>query len=825
MSNAEDRGQKLSPDEIEEHTKKSCCSSKAEQSQETEDSCCSGNDAAQEKETSCCSSDHDSPKEDCCSSTEEHEHTHAHKHEHVHAHTGCGCSSQSEAAIPDVTNWKGARSFRVEGLCCAEEMSILRRVVGPVVGDPEYLAFDVLNGKMIISPVARDVADDLIIKAVNTTGMKAALFIEQEAADARAKQHRRLGSFTIASGLFWATALIVQAVLFFSSTNSTDVFSVFDSVPTGPVEVLYMLAIVAGLRLVAPKGLYAAKTLRPDMNLLMLVAVAGAIGIGEWFEGATVAFLFSLSLYLESWSVGRARKAVAALMDIAPTVVRLLNPNGTEEEVPANSVKPGATFIVRGGDRIPLDGVVRKGVGSVDQAPITGESVPVMKEAGDDVYAGTINGEGSFEVEATKGADDTMLARIIRMVSEAQARRAAAEQWVEKFARVYTPAVMVLAILLATVPPLLFGAAWMDWFYRALVLLVIACPCALVISTPVSIVAGLTSAARNGVLIKGGVFLELPARLKALAFDKTGTITNGLPTVTDVYPLSGHSVEELLTRAASLEARSSHPLAEAILTRAKEDGAEYQPAENVELLPGRGLSGQRNGKSYWLGSRRFLNEKDFEIGEADAKARELEAEGKTVVAVGTDAHVCGLIALADTVRDTAEELVSQLHKAGVEKLVMLTGDNKATAERVASSVGIDEVRAELLPEDKVAAVEQLSHEYETVAMIGDGVNDAPAMARASFGVAMGAIGSDAAIETADIALMKDDLSRLPWLIHHSKRTLQIIHQNIAFAFIVKGILVVLTAMGFASLWAAILGDVGATLIVVTNALRLLKDKA
>ncbi|KZK88180.1 putative cadmium-transporting ATPase [Pseudovibrio sp. Ad13] len=819
MSNAEDRGQKLSPGEIEDQTTKSCCSNKAVLPQDTEGSCCSGNSAVQENETSCCSSDHDSSEDDCCSSAREHEHT------HIHAHTGCGCSSQSEAAIPDVTNWKGARSFRVEGLCCAEEMGILRRVVGPVVGDPEYLAFDVLNGKMIVSPVARDVADEKIIKAVDTTGMKAALFIEQEAADARAKQHRRLGTFTVASGLFWAIALVVQAVLFFSSTNSTDVFSVFQSVPSGPVEVLYMLAIVAGLRLVAPKGWYALKTLRPDMNLLMLVAVAGAIGIGEWFEGATVAFLFSLSLYLESWSVGRARKAVAALMDIAPTVVRLLKPNGSEEDVPANSVKPGATFVVRGGDRIPLDGVVRKGVGSVDQAPITGESVPVMKEAGDDVYAGTINGEGSFEVEATKGADDTMLARIIRMVSEAQARRAAAEQWVEKFARVYTPAVMVLAILLATIPPLLFGAAWMDWFYRALVLLVIACPCALVISTPVSIVAGLTSAARNGVLIKGGVFLELPARLKALAFDKTGTITNGLPTVTDVYPLSGHSVEELLTRAASLEARSSHPLAEAILTRAKEDGVEYQAAENVELLPGRGLSGQRNGKSYWLGSRRFLNEKDFEIGEADAKARELEAEGKTVVAVGTDAHVCGLIALADTVRDTAEELVSQLHKAGVVKLVMLTGDNKATAERVASSVGIDEVRAELLPEDKVAAVEQLSHEYETVAMIGDGVNDAPAMARASFGIAMGAIGSDAAIETADIALMKDDLSRLPWLIHHSKRTLQIIHQNIAFAFIVKGILVVLTAMGFASLWAAILGDVGATLIVVTNALRLLKDKA
>ncbi|KZL17322.1 putative cadmium-transporting ATPase [Pseudovibrio axinellae] len=803
MSNAETRGQQILPDDLEEQHTKGCCSGKSE---------------AEEQKTSCCTSHETAAKSECCSAEDKHEET------AVHVHTGCGCASKDEAAIPDVTNWKGSRSFRVEGLCCAEEMSILRRVVGPVVGDPEYLAFDVLNGKMIVSPVARGVADDLIVKAVNTTGMKAALFIEQEAADARAKQHWRLGTFTVASGLFWAAALIVQVAYYVSGTSSADVFSIFEKVPSGPVEVLYMLAIVAGLRLVAPKGWYALKTLRPDMNLLMLVAVAGAIGIGEWFEGATVAFLFSLSLYLESWSVGRARKAVAALMDIAPSVVRLLKPNGSEEDVPADTVKPGATFVVRGGDRIPLDGVVRKGVGSVDQAPITGESVPVMKEAGDDVYAGTINGEGSFEVEATKGADDTMLARIIRMVSEAQARRAAAEQWVEKFARVYTPAVMALAILLAVVPPLVFGAAWMDWFYRALVLLVIACPCALVISTPVSIVAGLTSAARNGVLIKGGVFLELPARLKALAFDKTGTITNGLPAVTDVYPLSGHSVEELLTRAASLEARSSHPLAEAILTRAKEDGVEYQTAENVELLPGRGLSGQRNGKSYWLGSRRFLNEKDFDIGEADAKARELEAAGKTVVAVGTDDHVCGLIALSDTIRDTAQELVAQLHEAGVEKLVMLTGDNKATAERVAAAVGIDEVRAELLPEDKVSLVEQLSQEYETVGMIGDGVNDAPAMARASFGVAMGAIGSDAAIETADIALMKDDLSRLPWLIHHSKRTLKIIHQNIAFAFIVKGILVLLTMVGFASLWAAILGDVGATLIVVTNAMRLLKDK-
>lgn len=798
MTHADDHSPIFEKSHSHEFSENTCCSgvkADADVPVETSNGCCSSR--AHEHETSSCCGSHSKQEKSCCSS--------------------------DDVVQPDTSSWRGARAFRVEGLCCAEEIAILRRVVSPIVGSVDYLAFDVLNAKMLISPVAQQASDELIIEAVNSTGMKAYPFKEEEAADAQAKQHRRLGVLTALSGVFWLSAIALQVALYWDGQVSDAFFSLTNAIPSGPVDLLYLLAIFTGLRLVAPKGWYALRTWRPDMNLLMLVAVAGAIAIGEWFEGATVAFLFCLSLYLESWSVGRARKAVAALMDIAPSVVRLLKADGQEDLVAADSVKPGDQFVVRGGDRIPLDGLVRKGAGSVDQAPITGESVPVLKEAGDDVYAGTINGEGTFEVEATKAADDTMLARIIRMVSEAQARRAEAEQWVDKFARVYTPAVMVLAILIAVVPPLLFGAVWLDWFYRALVLLVIACPCALVISTPVSIVAGLTSAARNGVLIKGGVFLELPARLKALAFDKTGTITNGLPEVTDVYPLAGHTEHELLQRAASLEARSSHPLAEAILRRAKAEGVAYDAAQDVELLPGRGLSGQRDGKSYWLGSRRFLIEKKFDIGEADTQARALEAQGKTVVVVGADQHVCGLIALADTVRDTAADLVKQLHEAGVEKLVMLTGDNKATAERVAASVGIDEVRAELLPEDKVHAVEQLVATYPTVAMIGDGVNDAPAMARANFGIAMGAIGSDAAIETADIALMKDDLSRLPWLVHHSKRTLQTIHQNIVFAFVVKSVLVVATAFGFATLWMAILGDVGATLIVVANALRLLRS--
>ncbi|WP_143181352.1 heavy metal translocating P-type ATPase [Pseudovibrio exalbescens] len=797
----------------EKHDSASCCGHEDVRRQEPDQSHKTG-------ECGCSSEEHQKKVSPCCGSG--HDHDHDHGQDANTAHSACGCCG-SEQALPDVKNWEGARAFRVEGLCCAEEIGVLRRVVGPVVGSADNLSFDVLNTKMIVSPAAGSVSDEAIIEAVNGTGMKAAPYVDSEADAAKERQHLRLGRFTLASGILWAIALIVQAVQYFASSAQPEVLEALAGTPSLGVEVVYLAAIFAGARLVAPKAWYALRTLRPDMNLLMMVAVAGAIGIGEWFEGATVAFLFSLSLYLESWSVGRARKAVAALMDIAPDSVRLKHEDGREQDVSASEVAPGAVFVVRGGDRIPLDGVVLTGVGSVDQAPITGESVPVMKEAGAEVYAGTINGEGTFEVRATKAADDTMLARIIRMVSEAQGRRAAAEQWVEKFARIYTPAVMILAVLMAVVPPIIVGASWAEWFYRALVLLVIACPCALVISTPVSIVAGLTSAARNGVLIKGGVYLELPAQLKALAFDKTGTITEGRPTVTDIVPLNGHSAEELVQRAASLEARSSHPLAQAIADTAASDGVSYTAADNVELLPGRGLSGERFGKSYWLGSRRFLKEKKFDIGQANELASRFEADGKTVVLVGTDHHVCGVIALSDQIRPTAAALVKELHAAGVEKLVMLTGDNRATANKVADAVGIDEVRAELLPADKVDAVEELATSHKVVAMIGDGVNDAPAMARANFGVAMGAIGSDAAIETADIALMEDDLSRLPWLIRHSRRTLGIIRQNIAFAFAVKGTLVVLTALGLSSLWAAILGDVGATLIVVANALRLLRE--
>jgi Cd2+/Zn2+-exporting ATPase len=557
------------------------------------------------------------------------------------------------------------------------------------------------------------------------------------------------------------------------------------------------------------------------MNLLMVVAILGAIAIGEWFEASTVAFLFAVSNALEGWSLSRARRAVEALMDLTPTLVEVVKEGGTAslrpEEVPV-----GALFQVKPGERVPLDGLVLQGSSALNQAPITGESMPVSKRPGEEVFAGSINGDGALVIECSKPASDTVLARIIRMIGEAQSKRAPSEQWVDRFAQVYTPVVMILAILVALVPPLLIGGAWTDWFYRALVLLVIACPCALVISTPVSIVAGLASAARHGVLVKGGIHLEAPASLRAIAFDKTGTLTEGRPRVLEVIPVSFHSEKVMLRVAAALESQSSHPIAVAIVEYVRSQGCDFPTALDVQALQGRGVQGTLEGRAYWLGSHRHLEERGLETPELHARMAAQESKGRTLVAIGTDNDLLGLIALADTIRPDTRETLRQLRLAGVEHLVMLTGDNRGTAESVATQAGIPELRADLLPEDKVTAVEALVAEHGQVAMVGDGVNDAPAMARASLGIAMGAMGSDAAIETADIALMNDDLTRLPWLIHHSRRTLAVIRQNITFALAVKAVFVILTLVGHASLWSAIAADMGASLLVIFNGLRLLK---
>jgi len=736
---------------------------------------------------------------------------------------GDGCATVSSAPRAPAFTSASDRAFNVAGLDCVEEVRILERAVGPLIGGKERLAFDVLNGRMSVLEPADDVPDAAIAAAVEATGMRATRVGDPDAPTSSGPSKTLM---TASSGVALVIGLVLHVLAVEGPLSWDALVRVHEGTAMPPLEILAWLAATGlGVWHVLPKAWYALKTRRPDMNLLMVIAVIGAIAIGELFEAATVAFLFALSLLLESWSVGRARKAVAALLDLAPASVRTVDDGGTERDVPAATVTPGTRFIVRTGDRIALDGTIVDGRGAVDQAPITGESVPVEKEPGDEVFAGTINGEGALTVRASRPASDTVLARITRSIGDAHAKRSASEQWVDRFARVYTPAVMVLAALVLLVPPLLLGAAWQPWIYNALVLLVIACPCALVISTPVSIVAALASSARGGVLIKGGTWMELPGQLEALALDKTGTLTLGEPRVEVILPLDGRDEEALLGDAAALETRSAHPLATAILGEATARSLEVVPADDMSVPAGLGVRGRVGQRALWLGSPRFATET---LGDRALDAdtlghiNELEQVGRTVVVVGDAQRVLGLIGLADTVRPEARAVIAELRALGVHEIVMLTGDNGASAQAVATAVGIDTVRANLLPADKVTEVEALAARHDVVAMIGDGVNDAPAMARASFGIAMGAIGSDAAIETADIALMGDELERLPWLVRHSRRTLRIIHQNIAFSLGLKVLFVVLTMLGIASLWGAIAADVGATLLVVANALRLLR---
>ena len=701
--------------------------------------------------------------------------------------------------------------FKVQGLDCAEEIPILKRAVGPVVGGEDRLAFDVLNARMIVDGPPDGVGPDAVMDAVGRTGMRAEPWRDHEVGDKGLSFWARWGRTILAGGSGVAT---ITGTLLHHAGG-------WNASPGLAAEACYLLAMLAGLWFVLPKAWVALRALRPDMNLLMVVAVAGALAIGEWAEAATVAFLFAFSLELEAWSVGRVRRAVTALLDLAPPTARLLEDGGAERDVAAKEVRIGSTLVVRPGERIPLDGIVGKGFGHVNQAPITGESVPASKQPGDTVFAGTINGEGVLEVTVTKSASDTTLARIIRMVGESHSRRAAHERWVDRFAATYTPVAMVLALGVATVPPLFLGGDWLEWVYRALVLLVIACPCALVISTPVSIVAALTTAARNGVLVKGGKFIEIPATIRAVALDKTGTLTEGRPEVVEVVPLNGHDQAELLDRAAGLEARSEHPLAQAVVDHVRSKGLKVTPADGLRAVPGKGAVGFCRGREYWVGSPRYMAERGQETEDLRRRVAEMTAMGRSVVVIGNGDHVCGLIALSDVARPGVRDAIRNLKTLGVKQVVMLTGDNEVTARAVGDEAGVDAVLAGLLPEEKVTAVENLVADYGSVAMVGDGVNDAPALARATLGIAMGAAGTDAAIETADVALMSDDLGRLPWLISHSRRTISVIRQNILFSLGVKTAFVVLTFAGYSTLWTAIAADMGASLLVIFNALRLL----
>lgn len=718
-------------------------------------------------------------------------------------------------------NSKSNHVFKIEGMDCAEEIAILKRELSPIVGGEEYLFFDLLNAKLSIKDSEKPVAQLELINAIEKTGMHAVPW-------GAPKEER---TFFEKYGKLIFTSVSVSSILAGFSLHAFlhegfgHAFMAGDtgeehSFPRASI-ILYGFSIVFGSWFIFPKALNSIKNLRPDMNLLMTVAVIGAALIGEWLEAATVTVLFSFSLLLESWSVERARRATKALLDLAPDTARVLKDDSSEIVVKASEVNVGQIFIVKTGERIPLDGVVIKGNSDVNQAPITGESIPVSKKTGDQVFSGTINGSGVLEVRCEKSSENSTLSNIIRLVSEAHEQRAPSEQWVERFAKVYTPAVMVLALLVLVIPPLFFSGAWNEWLYRALTLLVIACPCALVISTPVSIVAALTAAAKNGVLVKGGKFIELPAHIKAIAFDKTGTITKGELSVKSVSAFNSHTEDDLLRIAAAIEIRSEHPIAKAVVLYAKSKNILVRAAEHYVAIQGKGATAQIDGEKYWLGSHRYLEEKGQESPDVHDQLEKLTKSGHTVVVIGTDEHVCGFISLSDTLRSESKSVIASFHSLGIKHAVMLTGDNRGTAELISRKVGIDHFFSELLPEDKVKKVEELVREHKIVAMIGDGVNDAPAMARSSLGIAMGVAGSDAAIESADIALMTDDLSKVPWLIGHSRKALGIIRQNITFSLAVKAVFVVLTFAGHSSLWAAIAADMGASFIVIFNGLRLL----
>lgn len=689
----------------------------------------------------------------------------------------------------------------VEGMDCANEVAIIEKKLAKDEGIID-IQFYLVSREIEIFYDPKVIQPPEIISSLNQIGMKAAIKTEsREKPPLFGKKRFLIG--TMASGVFALAGFILTR--FGLNPNLT--------IP------IFILAIISGGFYIARKGLAALRTFSLDMNFLMTIAVVGAALIGEWIEAAAVVFLFSLAQVLESYSMDRARNAIRSLMELSPDKA-LVKRNGREEEVDINEIRINEEIIIKPGEKMPLDGMVIKGNSYVNQAPITGESMPVDKNEGDTIYAGSINQKGSLEVRVTHLAKDTTLARIIHMVEEAQAQKAPSQSFVDKFAKYYTPVVVIIALLTAIVPVILFNQPFMDWMYRALVLLVISCPCALVISTPVTIVAGLTQAARNGVLIKGGVHLENAGKLKVLVFDKTGTLTKGKAEVIDVISLNNHDKEHVLRIAASIESRSEHHLAQAILAKAKEWKLKFVEPLDFQSITGKGARASIDGEDYYIGSHRLFEEKKFCTPELDKKMDELERESHSVVVVGNSKQALGILVISDAIRSNAKPTIGSLRKMGIRKIAMLTGDNEGTANAIAQELGIDEHKSELLPQDKVTAVGDLQTRYGTTAMVGDGVNDAPALAISTLGIAMGTAGTDAALETADVALMKDDLSGIPFVIRLGKKALWIIKENIALALAIKAVFFALAIPGLATLWMAVFADMGASLIVIFNGMRL-----
>ena len=705
------------------------------------------------------------------------------------------------------------RTYQLQGLSCVDCAGLIEAAVARLDGVDDAkvdvalgtLTFRVLAPEFDIAPVAKIVEDTGHTLVTGDSPVRVRRGVMGFIDFMLSSRDTRL---TTAAALLTLAGLAIRLA----------------GLPQG-AGVAFALAILAGGLPVARHAfqeVFVARSL--GISTLMVIAVIGAVAIGEWAEAAIVVVLFSLGDALEGFATDRARGALEGLLDLVPPIALRFGPDGRTTEVPVEALSVGDLVLIRPGDRVSVDGMVRSGLSAVDQAAITGESVPVDKAPGDEVFAGTINTFGALEVEVTRRTEENTLSRMVALVREAQARQAPVQRFVDRFARVYTPAVAGVALLVAVLPPLLFGQPfWGDhgWLMRALQMLVIACPCALVISTPVTVVSALTNAAARGVLIKGGSTLEMLGRVQVLAFDKTGTLTVGKPAITDQLTVCDDSshAHEGLGYAASVESYSSHPLARAIVAQAAAQDLAVYPSTEVSVLSGRGVTGQVNGRQVTVASHGFF---DATLPHSEAvclDADRLAAEGKTVMMVCHDDAMCSILAVADTPRPESAEVIAALRAEGV-RTVMLTGDGAAVAQAIGAQVGIDEIRAELLPEDKVAVVRELSAGDQVVAMVGDGVNDAPALAQASVGIAMGGAGSDQAMETADAVLMGDDLRQVPFLIGLGRRTRNAIRANIIIALSIKALVFILAALGVATLWMAIVADVGASLVVILNGMRL-----
>ncbi len=693
-------------------------------------------------------------------------------------------------------------AIRIQQMDCPTEEGLLRKKLGGMAG-VTGLEFNLMQRVLTVTLAPGTV--EPVLEAIRSLGFAPEVVDGASAHDEPVAEPAKP---------WWPLALAGVAALASEGVE-------WAGLPTWIAAVLALVAVLTCGLTTYKKGWIAIRNGNLNINALMSIAVTGALLLGQWPEAAMVMVLFTIAELIEAKSLDRARNAIQGLMRLTPERATVLQVDGSWTDVDAKVVAIAARVRVKPGERIALDGRIVSGKSSINQAPITGESLPVDKTEGDAVFAGTINESGSFEYVVTAAAGNSTLARIIHAVEEAQGVRAPTQRFVDQFAKVYTPVVFAIALAVAILPPLLLGGAWFDWVYKALVLLVIACPCALVISTPVTIVSGLAAAARLGILIKGGVYLEEGRKLRWLALDKTGTITHGKPVQTDFTVLNGGDTAQARSLAASLASRSDHPVSRAVAQAAQADSVALSEVQDFEALAGRGTKGRIDGTLYYLGNHRLIHEQGRCSDALEAQLSALEMQGKTVILLADEQQVHALFAVADTVKDSSRQAIAELHALGVQTL-MLTGDNAHTAAAIAAQVGIDEARGDLLPEDKLKAIEAKMGEGGAVGMVGDGINDAPALARSDIGFAMGAAGTGTAIETADVALMDDDLRKLPRFVRLSRRTHAVLLQNIVLALGIKAVFLVLTLAGTGTMWMAVFADVGASLLVVGNGLRLLR---